>query len=47
MPVVLRPLLFRWHWWLAAATAALALHAGAAAAPLSPCLLYTSDAADE
>ena len=36
MPVVSRPLLFRWRWWLAATTAALALHAGAAAAPLSP-----------
>lgn len=31
-----RTLLFRWHWWLAVATAALALHAGANAAALSP-----------
>lgn len=35
MPTFSRTLLFRWRWWLAAATAALALHAGASAAPLS------------
>lgn len=35
MPTFSRTLLFRWRWWLAAATAALALHAGVNAAPLS------------
>ncbi|HEY3049781.1 MAG TPA: DUF4864 domain-containing protein [Polaromonas sp.] len=36
MFTVSRTLLLRWCWWLAAATATLALHAGASAAPLSP-----------
>lgn len=36
MPTVSPTLFFQWRWWLAVATATLALHAAASAAPLSP-----------